>query len=157
MCGGIRFPYSPKLETALQEYYPPEQCERAQATGVIESVFWQARPILPALIDGELQLFDWGNRDTSIKLPKTGWIRAESLSDGKWNYLRPQPIIIPAFQGVEKKIWFGIDQGIQGFLVRRGDLMRVYMLTVEPTPEYRSLTGHDRMPALINQEQVVPL
>lgn len=157
MCGGIRFAYSPRLKPALQEYYTPEQCEQARTTAVVETVFWQARPLLPVLIDGQVELFDWGNRDPTIKLPKTGWMRAESLTDGKWNYLHPQSVIIPAIQGVEKKVWFSIKHGIQGFLVRRGDLTRVYMLTVEPTPEYRALTGHDRMPALINQEHVIAL
>jgi hypothetical protein len=33
----------------------------------------------------------------------------------------------------------------------------VYMLTLPPTEEYRQLTGHDRMPALIDQNGVVPL
>jgi len=31
------------------------------------------------------------------------------------------------------------------------------MLTLPPTPEYRALTGHDRMPALIDQAAVIPL
>ncbi len=65
--------------------------------------------------------------------------------------------MIPAFQGVEKKIWFGIDQGIRGYLVRRDGAERIYMLTLPPTPEYQELTGHDRMPALIEQDAVVPI
>ena len=157
MCGGIRFKYDAALEPALAEVYSQEQLEKARASGVVESVFWQARPVLPALVDGKLALFDWGNRDESLKLPKTGWVRVESLEAGKWNYLRPKEVVIPAFQGVEKKIWFGIDEGIRGFLVKRGDEKRVYMLTLPPTPEYRELTGHDRMPALVAQEAVVPL
>lgn len=157
MCGGVRFTYDPALESALADAYTPEQLARARESGVVETVFWQHRPILPALIDGQLRIYDWGNRDESVKLPKTGWLRAESLEAGKWNYLRPQPVLIPAFQGVEKKIWFGIDHGIQGFLVRRGDIQRVYMLTHPPTEEFRLLTGHDRMPALIDQDAVTPL
>jgi hypothetical protein len=157
MCGGVRFKYDEKLEPALSEIYTTEQLEVARATGSVQSVFWQPRPVLPALVDGELGLFDWGNRDEALKLPKTGWVRVESLDAGKWNYLRPKEIVIPAFQGVEKKIWFGIDHGIRGLLVRRGDQQRIYMLTLPPTPEYRSLTGHDRMPALIGQDAVVPL
>lgn len=157
MCGGIRFTYDERLQPALSEVFTSEQLARAQATGVVETVFWQARPVLPALVDGELQLFDWGNRDKSIKLPQTGWVRVESLDAGKWNYLKPREIVIPAFQGVEKKIWFGIDHGIRGYLVKRGDLERVYMLTLPPTPEYQTLTGHDRMPALIDQDIVIPI
>lgn len=157
MCGGIRFKYDERLEPALSEAYSTEQLDLAHESGVVTSVFWQARPVLPVLIDGELKLFDWGNRDDTLKLPKTGWVRVESLEAGKWNYLRPKEVVIPAFQGVEKKIWFGIDQGIRGYLVRRDGAERIYMLTLPPTPEYRELTGHDRMPALIDQDAVVPL
>ncbi|MEN9934967.1 MAG: hypothetical protein RLZZ387_1546 [Chloroflexota bacterium] len=157
MCGGVRFTYDPAIQPALAEVYTPEQLARAEQSGVVESVFWQHRPILPAIVDGELRIFDWGNREDSVKLPKTGWLRVESLEAGKWNYLKPQPVLIPALQGVEKKVWFAIDHGIQGFLVRRGDLARVYMLTHAPTPEYLALTGHDRMPALIDQDTVTPL
>jgi hypothetical protein len=157
MCGGVRFKFDEKLEPVLAETYSPEQLQLARDTGVVTSVFWQARPLLPAILDGEVRLFDWGNRDEALKLPKTGWVRMESLEAGKWKYLRPHEIIIPAFQGVEKKVWFGIEHGIRGFLVRRGDQERVYMLTLPPTPEYRALTGHDRMPALIDQDVVVPI
>jgi hypothetical protein len=157
MCGGVRFKYDEKLEPVLAETYTSEQLQLARDAGVVTSVFWQARPLLPAILDGEARLFDWGNRDDSLKLPKTGWVRIESLEAGKWKYLRPHEIVIPAFQGVEKKVWFGIEHGIRGFLVRRGDQERVYMLTLPPTPEYRALTGHDRMPALIDQDVVVPI
>ena len=157
MCGGIHFKYDEALAPALAEVYSPEQLARAQATGVVESLFWQARPVLPARVGDELKLFDWGNRDEKLKLPKTGWVRVESLDAGKWNYLRPREIIIPAFQGVEKKVWFTIEHGIRGFLVRRDGVERVYMLTLPPTPEYRHLTGHDRMPALIAQDAVTPV
>lgn len=157
MCGGIRFRYDPMLESSLDEFFPAEQIERFRSTGMVETVFWQARPMLPVLIDGAIQLFDWGNRDDAIKLPKTGWVRAESLAEGKWRYLSPREIVIPALAGVEKKVWFGIAHGLRGFLVRRGELARVYMLTIPPSPEYQALTGHDRMPALIDQAIVEPL
>lgn len=157
MCGGIRFTYEERLQPALAEIYSPEQIEQARASGTVQSVFWQPRPILPALVDGDLRIVDWGNRDNSLKLPKTGWLRIESLEAGKWKYLRPREIVIPALQGVEKKVWFGIDHGIRGFLVSRDGVERVYMLTLPPTPEYHALTGHDRMPALIDQDVVAPL
>jgi hypothetical protein len=157
MCGGVRFKYDQQLEPALAAVYTSEQLAQARESGVVQSVFWQPHPVLPAIVDGELRLLDWGNRDESLKLPKTGWVRIESLQAGKWNYLRPREVVIPAFQGVEKKVWFGIEHGIRGYLVHRGDEQRVYMLTLPPTSEYRELTGHDRMPALVDQESVVPL
>lgn len=157
MCGGVRFRYDERLAPTLAQVYSQEQLAEAHASGQILSVFWQARPVLPALLDGELRLFDWGNRDNTLKLPKTGWVRIESLEAGKWDYLRPRAVIIPVFQGLEKKVWFGIDQGLRGYLVQRGDLARVYMLTLPPTEEYQALTGHNRMPALIDQDRIIPL
>lgn len=157
MCGGVRFKYDERLDPALSEVYTADHLDRARTQGVVESVFWQPRPILPVIFDDQLRIYDWGNRDESLKLPKTGWVRAESLEAGKWNYLRPRAITIPVFQGIEKGVWFGIDYGIRGFLVQRDGAERVYMLTLPPTPEYRALTGHDRMPALIDQDGVVPI
>lgn len=157
MCGGVRFKYDEKIASALSEMYTTEQLDLARSSGTVLSVFWQPRPVLPAIVDDELRLFDWGNRDEALKLPKTGWVRMESLDAGKWNYLKPKAVVIPAFQGVEKKVWFGIEHGIQGFLVHRGEHQRVYMLTLPPTPEYHALTGHDRMPALLDQNAIIPL
>lgn len=157
MCGGIRFTYDERLAPALAAAYTPAQLAQAQASGVVESLFWQARPVLPAQLGDDLRLYDWGNRDNTVQLPKTGWVRIESLAAGKWRHLRPREVVIPAFQGVEKKIWFGIDHGLRGFLVQRDGIERVYMLTLPPTPEYRALTGHDRMPALIGQDAVAPI
>jgi hypothetical protein len=154
MCGGVRFKYDERLEPALQEIFTGEQLAQARQSGVVQSVFWQPRPVLPVQFGDDLRLLDWGNRDEGLKLPKTGWVRVESLEAGKWNYLRPREVVIPAFQGVEKKVWFAIDHGIRGYLVQRDGMERVYMLTVPPTPEYRALTGHDRMPALIDQDHV---
>ncbi len=157
MCGGIRFNYDPALEPELAEVFTPAQIAQARTSGTIQAVFWQPHPVLPALVEGHMRLFDWGNRDEALKLPRTGWVRMESLEAGKWNYLHPLEVLIPAFQGVEKKVWFGIDHGIRGYLVRRDGIERIYMLTVPPTPEYRTLTSHDRMPALIDQDRIVPI
>ena len=128
MCGGIRFKYSETMQPMLSEVLSGEQLAQAQESGVVQSVYWQPRPVLPALVDDELKLFDWGNRDENLKLPKTGWVRAESLEAGKWDYLKPKEIVIPAFEGVEKKVWFTIDHGIRGLLVHRGDEHRVGQL-----------------------------
>ena len=157
MCGGVRFNYNEAIQPALSAAFSGEQLAQFQESGVVQSVYWQPRPVLPARIGDKLALFDWGNREETLKLPKTGWVRTESLEAGKWDYLRPQEVVIPVFQGVEKKVWFTINHGIRGYLVRRGDQQRVYMLTAAPTPEYLALTGHDRMPVLIEQNEVMPL
>jgi hypothetical protein len=157
MCGGIRFPYDPTLATELAEIFTPERCEEFQRTGLIETLFWQSRPTLPYLEHGILRLADWGNRDPQLRLPQTGWVRIESLTEGKWAHLQPRSVTIPAVAGVEKKVWFGIDHGLQGVIVRHGEVERIYMQTMPPTAAYRTLTGHDRMPVLVNQAQILPL
>lgn len=157
MCGGIRFSYAATLDSALEQVYTAEQLAQFQRTGVVETFFWQAHPILPVLRSGTLELLDWGNRDDTIRLPKTGWVRTESLHEGKWDYLHPREVVIPALAGVEKKVWFPIEHGLRGIIVQRDATERVYMLTLPPTEQYRSLTGHDRMPILIDQDDIRPL
>ncbi len=157
MCGGIRFTYDAALEPQLIAIYPAERLAQFRTAGLIETTFWQPRPVLPLLLDGALALLDWGDREGKLSLPKTGWARQESLDAGKWDALRPQPVTIPARQGVEKGVWFGIDRGLAGVVVERRGERRVYMLTVPPTDDYRRLTGHDRMPLLLDQAEVVPL
>jgi hypothetical protein len=156
MCGGIRFPYDAALDSALTNAYAPEQLAQFQDSGVVESLFWQAHPVLPAQINGTLQLFDWGNREQALRLPKTGWVRMESLNEGKWDHLRPREVIIPAIAGVEQKVWFTINHGLRGIIVQRDAIERIYVLTIPPTAEYRTLTGHDRMPILIDQDAMHP-
>ena len=57
MCGGVRFKYDEKLEAALSEIYTTEQLDLARTSGTVQSVFWQPRPVLPAIVDGDLRLF----------------------------------------------------------------------------------------------------
>ena len=157
MCGGVRFSYDPAYETQLNDSYAPEKLAQFRDSGVVESLFWQPRPVLPVLCEGQLQILDWGNREKQLRLPQTGWVRQESLDAGKWDHLHPQPIIIPALAGVEQKVWFSIDHGIRGIIVEQLGIQRVYMLTLAPTAAFAELTGHNRMPALIDQPHIVPI
>jgi hypothetical protein len=151
MCGGVRFQYQPVYDSALAEAYSEEKLAQFRETGMVEAVFWQAKPILPIQHGETIAIVQWGNRDKQLRLPLTGWVREERLRAGKWNYLRPQSITIPVQAGVERKIWFPIDYGIAGILIKQHDLTVAYMLTCEPTEQFAALTGHDRMPVLINQ------
>jgi hypothetical protein len=152
MCGGVRFQYQPVYDSALAAAYTEEKLAQFRETGEVEAVFWQAKPILPIQIAETIELVQWGNRDKQVRLPVTGWVREESLRAGKWDYLRPQSIIIPVQAGVERKIWFPIDYGIEGILIKQRDLLVAYMLTCAPSEQFAALTGHDRMPVLIKQE-----
>ena len=160
MCGGVIFPYRREHRAMLEQLYSPDDVNAMEQSGAVRSVYWgRSEPVLPVLLsDGESsdevpQLFLWGNRNKDLSLPQTGWARMESIAAGKWSYLRPAPVIIPVTHGVEKGKWFDITHGIRGLLVARGDLQRVYMLTEEANPEFLTVTGHDRMPVLIEQDE----
>ena len=149
MCGGIAFNFDDIAEDELMKFFLPEELSAFRAMGYAESFFWARRPVLPAIIasaEAAVHLYDWGNREKDVELPKTGWARTESLDAGRWNYLHPMPIIIPCERGYEKKVWFEIMGGIEGVLVEKDDITRAYMLTVPSSKEYAAKTGHDRMP-----------
>jgi hypothetical protein len=110
------------------------------------------RPELPVEHDGQLRIYTWGDRNRETRLPHTGWCREESLEAGKWKYLSPEPVLIPCVMGLEKGIWFNIDQGIRGIVVRdQQEQPHVYMLTVAATVYFHNMTRHDRMPVLHEQ------
>ena len=159
MCGGVIFPYNREHRVMLAQLLPPDQVDAIEQSGVVRSVFWgRTEPVLPALLSGEEEdeevsrIFLWGNRNKEISLPQTGWARIESMIGGKWDYLRPSQVVIPVTHGVEKGKWFEINHGIRGVLVSRDGHERVYMLTEEANPEFLNVTGHPRMPVLVEQD-----
>ena len=108
---------------------------------------------LPVIMNGEIRVLEWGNRnDKSSRLPQTGWCRRESLEAGKWAWLKPVTVVIPASYGLEKGVWFPIHEGMKGVVVLDADGQpHVYMLTQAASPSYEQLTKHNRMPCLIGQ------
>lgn len=110
-------------------------------------------PQLPVLWNGQLQIVSWGNRDDKAsRLPRTGWARIESIESGKWAWLQPEPVDIPAVFGLEKGVWYQITEGMRGVIVRNEQRQpRVYMLTQPASHYYEVMTRHERMPVLIDQ------
>jgi hypothetical protein len=169
MCGGIAFKFDDIPEEELAAFFNPEELAAFRAMGFAESFFWARRPVLPASLRGapatkqsrddqeiasasprnDVHLYDWGNREKDVDLPKTGWARIESIDAGRWNHLNPKPIIIPAQRGYEKKVWFDITGGIEGLLVEKDGVTRAYMLTIPSSREYETKTKHERMPKLV--------
>ncbi len=146
MCGGVGFKIKNIPDKELKRYYSSELIKRFKSSGRIESFFWYKHPVLPVKTKQGMQLMLWGNKDEEIKLPKTGWAKSESLSDGKWNYLHPEAVDIPADSGYEKKTWFDLPKGTKGIVAKRGKNERVYMITKEASEEYKKQTGHDHEP-----------
>ncbi len=153
MCGGISFSLEGISWEELAGFLEPAELDAFRREGVGRSVFWGRRPILPVRLgrdpESGIHVFEWGNREKGVDLPRTGWAKLESLEAGRWDWLKPVRVLIPALQGVEKGHWFDIEGSIAGVLVERDDAKRAYMVTVPASPEYRGLTGHDRMPKIV--------
>jgi hypothetical protein len=82
-----------------------QRAEKADEEIVFDFADRRLEPELPVLHDGQLVVYPWGNRGgTAAKLPKTGWCRQESLEAGKWRWLAPQSVVIPADFGLEKGV-----------------------------------------------------
>jgi hypothetical protein len=157
MCGGISFSLEGISWEELAKFLEPSELDAFRKEGRGRSVFWGRRPILPVRLSRDpksgIHIFDWGNREKGIDMPRTGWAKYESLQAGRWNWLRPTKVLIPAIRGVEKGRWFDIDGAIAGVLVESDDVRRAYMVTVPASREYQELTGHGRMPKIVTGDK----
>ncbi|MFH0825607.1 MAG: hypothetical protein V2B18_22865, partial [Pseudomonadota bacterium] len=88
-------------DSRLKLLFDAHQLEGTGPDGLLVSAFWSPHPVLPIQTKDTTHLCDWGNRDKHLRLPLTGWTKIESLSDGRWNWLKPAPAIIPALAGYE--------------------------------------------------------
>ena len=155
MCKGISI-LKAKLRQELFEHYDLQRRITARGPGPepeLHFMYTDPTVELPVLDGGQITIYEWGNRgNKESKLPRTGWCRTESLKAGKWRWLAPQPVIIPADFGLEKGVWFQVVEGMQGVLVcDEQQRPHVYMLTQQASHYYATMTRHDRMPVLIEQ------
>lgn len=147
MCGGVFCNWTRIPDSELKKYYTKEEIEKMKREKGYQSFFWSKRPVLPVEVDGKVELKDWGNRSKEVNLPKTGWAKGESIDEGKWAYLNPKFVKIPADKGYEKGVWFEpASGGFKGVEVNRNGEDRVYVMTKPASKEYQELTKHDREP-----------
>lgn len=104
--------------------------------------------ILPVLYRGKLQLFSW-----------KGFCRIEFLKAGKFKNLKPKLVKVLVCQAYTKGIWYQIKEGIHGILIwesvgisEQNKFPACYLLTEPATHYFKTMTGADRMPVLINQK-----
>jgi hypothetical protein len=156
MCKGISILKARLRQELFDQYELAQRINMRGDEAQPELHFMYTDPVvqLPVVHDGQLVIYEWGNRgNKESKLPRTGWCRTESLKAGKWRWLSPEPVEIPADFGLEKGVWFQINQGMQGVLVRdEAQQPHVYMLTQPASHYYQTMTRHERMPVLIDQE-----
>ena len=142
---------------------PEQSIERYQLAGRIVSRGGECNEIhfmhdernrmLPVFHDGQLIVCEWGNCSSVSKLQRIGWCSQESIEAGKWRWLEPQQIEIPADYGYDRGVWYQVTQGIRGVLVRdERDRPHAYILTVPASHYYKIMTRSSRMPILIEQD-----
>jgi hypothetical protein len=115
---------------------------------------WGAAPsVLPVWWHGQLRAVNWGNHDRhESRLPVTGWTWEETVKEGKWLALSPEPVVIPATYGFAEGVWYRVKQGMQGLLVldQREEPV-VYMLCKRSTRYYEIMTRSKWMPVLVGE------
>jgi hypothetical protein len=154
MCRGISILRARIRQELFEEYELSRLLHRRGEQDELWFDFAERVPtvVLPIIHGGQLVIREWGNRAGKGRLPKTGWCQQESLTAGKWRWLSPERIEIPANFGLEKGIWFGVNEGMKGILVRdEAQREHVYMLTEAASHYYEVMTRHNRMPVLIGQ------
>jgi hypothetical protein len=108
--------------------------------------------LLPVWVGGKIELVKWGNRDRKVNLPMTPWTWKETVEEGKWSPLAPEPVEILGTYGLEGGVWFRVRRGFRGLLVRAPDGdPHVYVVCEPPTRYYRVMTRGVIMPVLIDE------
>jgi hypothetical protein len=144
MCGAVRF--------VLEQPAPDLVAVVADAPQLAEARYWGERPVLPVrTTQGGWQLVPWGNRNEYADIPVGGWAQRERLAQGGWQRYGVTEVVIPVCAGYEQGVWFAIDTGIHGIVVRHHSGPRVYMVTEAASAAYLELTHHPRQPWLIAQ------
>ncbi len=155
MCAGIALPIDELPETLLRSQRRRLVLRTPGDSRELRFLYRDPRPELPAWYGDRLGIYQWGNRGArQSSLPRTGWCRRETLEEGLWRPLSPEPVEIPAALGFERGVWFLIPEGmIRGVLVRdeRGR-PRVYMLTQPASHYYQIMTRNPRMPVLLGEQ-----
>lgn len=148
MCGGIGFKIDKISDSDLELFYSSKDLEKIRANNFAYSFFWNEKAVLPVIENNSKSaLLSWGNKDPNLKLPKTGWAKEESIEDGKWKYLKPAEVIIPAVKGYEKGKWFEVKgKGIKGIVISKDDKKYIYMVTKKANQKYLKKYQHDRQP-----------
>ncbi len=76
----------------------------------------------------------------------------ETVEEGKWSALSPEPVLVPATFGYANGVWHKVKQGVQGVLVRdRAGGPVVFLVTERATRYYRVMTRAEWTPALVGK------
>jgi hypothetical protein len=126
---------------------------RREGREEVQFHWWHQPPLLPVRLYGGIRLVRWGSKlRRGTRLPIGGWVSEDQLSAGVFAASDPEPVVIPAALGHDAGMWFVIDMGVRGVVVRDAAGPVVYVLTRPSTNYYRNMTQQTAMmPVLIAQ------
>jgi hypothetical protein len=153
MCSALSVQYR-EFSDKLIEHHKLESHVITRNEGAEKEIRFQIRDkkaLLPVWYGSQLNIFEWGNRDNKqSRLYKTFWCKKESLEEGKWSWMHPEFVDIPASFICEKGVWLQVTQGIKGVLVHdENKKPHVYVLTEPASHYFEVATKHNRMPVMI--------
>lgn len=153
MCMGIALPKSEFSRERVERDRLELRLHDRGGESEYRFLYRERNPRLPVWHEGRLQLAHWGNRDGgSRRLPSTGWTWLATVEEGGWRNAEAAPVDIPAALALERGVWFTVQQGIRGLLVRdENAVQRVYMICEPASHYYRVMTRSSRMPVLIEE------
>ena len=156
MCTGLSVDRRAIPAELIQKYRLEDSIAKrsANADDEIQFHFNAPKALLPVQHGNRLDICEWGNRDNKMsRLPRTGWANIESVESGKWKYMKPEEVIIPASIGFDKGIWFQITEGIKGIMVKdEAGKPHLYMLTQAASHYYKVMTRNDREPIFVGEQ-----
>ena len=124
--------------------------------GVLEVQFLarDADRLLPVMVDGELLILRWGNRQgESASLPCSLWTQLATVEAGGWAAANVVEILIPASLALDSGIWVPVASGIRGLVVADEQGVRhVYPILEPASPYYATMTKSAWMPCHVDRE-----
>lgn len=151
MCDGISLLRRDLGESIIERHQLQDRvsARSEQADEELKFLRRATNPLLPVWIGGELQVVTWGPGDS--RLPQTFWCREESLADGRWDWLSPESVEVPATFALQNQVWYQVSGGLRGVLVR-GPAGRphAYILTQPASRYYQVMTRSERMPMFVS-------
>ncbi len=153
MFAGVALSYSAVPTELIERHGLRARVHERGGEPEIQFLLGDGDRVLPAWLDGRLQIVRWGNRrGQSATLPYTAWTWQATVEAGRWGEWGAQPVVIPATMGLDRGVWYQVREGVRGVVVRdeRGQ-PAVYVLVEPASHYYRVMTRSECMPVLIGE------
>jgi hypothetical protein len=153
MCAGIALALTELPPELMERHGLAERLFERGGEKEVRFLYRHARPVLPVLRQGQLEIVCWGaRRGDSKELPCTGWTWQSTVEAGEWGRWEAEAVDVPAMLALENGIWYRVRQGLRGLVVTdENDTERVYIICEPASHYYQVMTRSTSMPVFIDQ------